>query len=236
MDFSPGSRKKAALIDYATFKIFYDEVPIAVQLFNQEGVMCMVNPAWEALWQAKADEGVGRYNILHDAQALRQGFARFFRQCLAGEPVEIPDFYYDPSLSGFPGRGRWLHSTMHAVQDALSGELYVVLINLDITEIKANEEKYRLVFDNASDAISVVQDGRFRLVNQKVCELSGYSEAELLGRPFTDLIHPADVATVGAYHEQRLQGQTIVPEHYQFRMTSRQGDTRWVDASAVRIV
>lgn len=236
MDCNQGSRtrKKAPFIDYTTFKIFYDGVPIAAQLYNQEGLLCLVNKAWETIWQARTSDVIGRYNILLDPQAQQLGLPRFFRQCLSGEFVEIPDFYYNPALSGFPGRCRWLHNTMYAVQDALSGEPYVVLINLDITEIKTNEEKYRLVFDNASDAISVVQDGFLKLVNRMVCELSGYSEAELLGRPFTDLVHPDDRTAVAANHERRLQGNHV-PNQYQFRMVTRCGESRWLDASAVRI-
>lgn len=141
MDFIAGHRKKPALIDYATFKIFYDEIPISVQLFNAAGVLCMANPAWETLWQAEASEAIGRYNVLHDAQALRGGFAELFQRCLDGESLELPDHFYDPARSGHPGRSRWLHSTMYRVHDALSAEPYVVLIHLDVTERKQAEQK-----------------------------------------------------------------------------------------------
>lgn len=141
MDFLAGHRKRPALIDCATFKIFYDEVPIAVQLFNAEGVLCMANPAWETLWQAEASEAIGRYNVLHDAQALHGGFAELFQRCLDGESLELPDHFYDPARSGYPGRSRWLHSTLYSVHDALSGDPYVVLIHLDVTERKRAEQK-----------------------------------------------------------------------------------------------
>lgn len=141
MDFLANHRPKPALIDSATFKIFYNEMPIAVQLFNAAGVLCMANPAWEALWQARAEDAVGRYNALEDTQAKEIGFAEFFQRCLHGESLEIPDFFYDPTRSGYPGRGRWLHSTMHKVHDALSGAPYVVLCHLDVTERKEAEQQ-----------------------------------------------------------------------------------------------
>lgn len=141
MDFLAAHHKKPALIDCATFKIFYDEVPIAVQLFTAAGVLCMANPAWETLWHAKAEDAVGRYNILQDEQVLQSGFVELFQRCLQGESLEIADHFYDPARSGNPGRSRWLHSTMYAVHDALTGDPYVVLIHLDVTERKRAEQK-----------------------------------------------------------------------------------------------
>ncbi|MEW6595280.1 MAG: LuxR C-terminal-related transcriptional regulator [Thermodesulfobacteriota bacterium] len=141
MDFLSTPRKKPALIDCATFKIFYDEMPIAVQLFDAAGVLCQANPAWESLWQARATDAIGRYNVLQDPQARRAGFAELFQRCLQGEVLEIPDYFYDPVRSGNPGRSRWLHSTMYMVHDALSAEPYVVLIHIDVTERMRAEQK-----------------------------------------------------------------------------------------------
>lgn len=141
MNSLPAPRPKPALIDSATFKIFYGEVPIAVQLFNAAGVLCMANPAWESLWQVKAADMVGRYHALEDAQMAQIGFAELFRRCLNGESLEIPDFFYDPARSGNTGRSRWLRSTMHKVHDALSGEPHVMLCHLDVTERKRAEQK-----------------------------------------------------------------------------------------------
>ncbi|MBI3813734.1 MAG: PAS domain S-box protein [Nitrospinae bacterium] len=59
--------------------------------------------------------------------------------------------------------------------------------------IKKEEEKYRALFDNASDAIIIADtsDGRFIDVNKKAEELTGYSRKELIGLTPWD-IHPMD--------------------------------------------
>ncbi|MCX7877804.1 MAG: PAS domain S-box protein [Ignavibacteria bacterium] len=71
-----------------------------------------------------------------------------------------------------------------------------VLIIQDITErknservLKENENKYRNLFDFATDAIFVQSlDGRIISVNNKACELFGYSREEFRNMKFSDLI------------------------------------------------
>ena len=59
-----------------------------------------------------------------------------------------------------------------------------------------SESKYRDLFENASDLIqSVSADGRFRYVNPAWRKALGYSEKEIGGMNFLDVVHPA-------YHEQ----------------------------------
>ena len=42
--------------------------------------------------------------------------------------------------------------------------------------LRASEEKYRLLFENANESILVAQDGRIKFVNPKFIEVSGYSD------------------------------------------------------------
>ena len=56
--------------------------------------------------------------------------------------------------------------------------------------LRVSEEKYRLVVDNAQEAIVIAQDGMHRFVNPKTVELLGYSEEELLSKPFAGIHSP----------------------------------------------
>lgn len=72
-------------------------------------------------------------------------------------------------------------------------------INCDDTEpkraeeaLRESEEKYRLVVENAKEAIFVAQDRMLKFVNRATEEMGGYSREELTSRPFADFIHPDD--------------------------------------------
>jgi len=71
--------------------------------------------------------------------------------------------------------------------------------------------------EKAREAVFVIQDGVFVYVNPKVSELSGYSEDQLISKPFVEFIHPEDRNAVLQRHLQRLSGQEL-PGHSSFRI------------------
>ncbi len=87
--------------------------------------------------------------------------------------------------------------------------------------LKQSEEKYRLVVENAQEAILVAQDGILRFVNPKIFELISYSEEELLSKPFTEFIHPDDREMVYPTPPAQTEGGTI--SHPLFLPTLGQG-------------
>jgi PAS domain S-box-containing protein len=58
------------------------------------------------------------------------------------------------------------------------------------SELKVSEEKFRLVVENANDAIFIVQDGLVKFPNPKTAEMLGYSEVELEKISLNGIIHP----------------------------------------------
>ncbi len=56
------------------------------------------------------------------------------------------------------------------------------------------EERFRSAFDNAPIGLALVGlDGSWIRVNQALCEMTGYSERELLARTFQEITHPDDL-------------------------------------------
>jgi PAS domain S-box-containing protein len=100
--------------------------------------------------------------------------------------------------------------------------------------LKASEEKYRLLFENANEAIVVIQDNKVKFFNPKFIEFAGYPESELRSRPFLDFIHPDDKEMVAANHIRRLHGE-IAPQLYDFRAIDKDGAIKWLEIFAVLI-
>jgi two-component system, cell cycle sensor histidine kinase and response regulator CckA len=100
--------------------------------------------------------------------------------------------------------------------------------------LRKSEEKYRLVVENASDAICVAQEGLLRFVNPKCKAITGYSEGELVSMSFAELVHPDDREMLGELHRRTLRGRSLVGTRT-FRIIDKEGSIRWVEANAVLI-
>ncbi len=118
----------------------------------------------------------------------------------------------------------------------------VVITTRDVTDraqaeaaLRESEERYRRLVEHSPQAISVQQDGIFVYLNPAAVRLLGAeSEAELLGRPVSDVVHPDDVPAGGAPEAGSLDdgGAPTVRER---RLVRRDGDVLDVELVGVPI-
>lgn len=142
-----------------------------------------------------------------------------------------------------PGTGevRHVHEKCAFERDETGAVQRVFGMVQDITDrqeadeaLRASEEKYRLLVENAGEAVFVAQDGMLKFTNPATERIIGRPKAELESRPFVELIHPDDRALVVGRHRRRLAGED--PEGgYEFRVVHAGGAPRWVAIDAVRI-
>jgi len=100
--------------------------------------------------------------------------------------------------------------------------------------LRESEEKYRLLVDNATDAIFIAQDEVLKFPNPKTEEITGYSAEELAQIPFVDLIYPEDRDTVFNRHMERISGENP-SGMYSFRLINRTGKKMSVQLNTVYI-
>jgi PAS domain S-box-containing protein len=101
--------------------------------------------------------------------------------------------------------------------------------------LQESQEKYRILFENANDAIFIVQDGVIKFPNRGLLDLVGYSAEELAQMQFTDLVHPADSTMVLERYQKRIAGAPDIPATYSHRAIDKTGDELLVELSSVRI-
>ncbi len=95
--------------------------------------------------------------------------------------------------------------------------------------LRQSEEKYRIPIENSLAGIYIIQKGRFKYVNPRFLEITGYSRAEeILGRPFWELVHPDDRALVKRRGLAREKAE-VHPTRYAFRLLKKDGSTIRVD-------
>lgn len=79
--------------------------------------------------------------------------------------------------------------------------------------LRLSEERYRTLFENASDAILIVdENGRFTAVNQKAVERLGYSESELLCLGPVDIEDEAHVKLLPQRAQRLMEEGNIIFE------------------------
>jgi two-component system cell cycle sensor histidine kinase/response regulator CckA len=99
-------------------------------------------------------------------------------------------------------------------------------------KLQSLEGKYRLLVENANDAMFIAQDGVVKFANNKTEDMMGYSSEELATIPFNDFIHPDDRDMVLDRYKRRLNGEEV-PTAYNFRVITRDGKELWIQPNAV---
>ena len=130
---------------------------------------------------------------------------------------------------------RWVEDHLSWGKDPQNNVVSMNGVMYDITErkqaeeaLRETEEKYRMLFENAAEAIYVAQDGKIKFPNPRTEELYGYSAEELTSKPFTYFIHEKDQNMVLERHKKRLRGEKP-PTIYPFRIVNKAGDTKWIE-------
>jgi len=117
--------------------------------------------------------------------------------------------------SADPAEERWIYSRSHIFYDAQGEPLRMIGVNVDITErkhielaLQESEERFRLTIDEAPVGMALVAlDGRFVRVNRALCEIVGYTSAELTALTFQAITHPDDLDADLALRDQLARGE-----------------------------
>ena len=100
--------------------------------------------------------------------------------------------------------------------------------------LRLSEEKYRLLVENASDAILIVQEGQIKFANQRAKQIGNDLGVELDRVPFVQYIHPDDRDLVLEWHKSRIKGEKQ-PATYAFRLVGHDDQDIWIELNAVQI-
>jgi PAS domain S-box-containing protein len=98
----------------------------------------------------------------------------------------------------------------------------------------ASEQKYRELVDNLNDVIFTIDTkGIVTYVSAPVLQVSGFAPGELIGRPFSEVVHADDLPVLEARVRDVLEGRLKL---WEFRVRTKDGDVRWVRTSSRPIV
>ena len=148
-------------------------------------------------------------NLIHpeDKTAMRA----MVNACASGESPRELEFRVilpDGTVRFISGRGEIVHNDT-------DNQIHMAGTAQDITERKKAEEAlaksesaFRATFEQAAVGMArVAPDGRWLEVNQRLCEVVGYTRDELLAMTYQDVMHPDDLDSDLGYVRQVLVGE-----------------------------
>lgn len=98
--------------------------------------------------------------------------------------------------------------------------------------LRESEERFRKIFEEGPLGMAVVGlDNRVQQVNATFCRLTGYSEAELVGRSFAAITHPDDV-DIDVDLARRVFAGEIPFYRLEKRYIRKDGGVVWVNLTA----
>jgi PAS domain S-box-containing protein len=185
------SAQKALRASEERFAAFMEKGPAVCYVKDEHGAYVYLNQQWASQFGTNKEDWIGRT----DQDLFPEEVARMFREndlAVLKSGVTSVVTEVAPALDG--STTYWL-SYKFPLQDE-GGRSYVAGMSVNVTEQKRietelglSEERYRDLIESASDLIqSVGPDGQFLFVNQAWRETLGYTEVELAGVSFFDIV------------------------------------------------
>jgi PAS domain S-box-containing protein len=100
--------------------------------------------------------------------------------------------------------------------------------------LRESEAKFRVLAETTTSAIIILQGTRLKYVNPATERLTGYSQQELLGMNFHDLFPVGKKRFMREWGRQAQHGEILSPGG-EFKITTKNGDDRWIDLAAAAI-
>jgi len=98
-----------------------------------------------------------------------------------------------------------------------------------------SEERFRSLFEQSPIGIGITDlEGAFIRVNARLCQITGYGAAELLGLTMADVLHPVDRVTELALFQQLCQGD-LQQSFQETRYITKTGEVIWVQVTGAAV-
>jgi len=213
------------------FRIIFEKSPISITLLNLSGQIIDVNSATEKLSSLDKDQLIGTHFLKLDfiPQEKLDEIKEYFSELVRGKsigPVEI-------QIINKSKKKLWISYIASLVR--LKGNSIIQVLAQDITlrksleiKLRESEENYRLLTQNVSDMITIVDSKmKIEFINEEIHHKQmGYKNDDLIGRNSLELIHPEDVEKTLQEFKKALNGKERITE---VRIKHKNGHYVWTE-------
>ncbi len=219
------------------FRHSLDESPLGIRIVSSDGELLYANREILKMYSYENIEEMK--STPHKERYTAETFAEYETRLAMRKRDEYVPPNYEVSIVRKDGTIR--HLEVFRKQVLWNGQMQFQALYNDITErkqaeknLRESEKRYRVVVENANEAILITQNMKILFANTVAINNTGYSMEELTSMDFSDLIHPDDIGMVRDYHDRRLKGDDI-PSVYSFRIVCRDKSVKWVELNTTVI-
>lgn len=186
------SRDSALRESEKQLRLFIEHAPVALAMFDKEMNYLSASRLWlrDLVPEGGDPSGLSFYKTF---PCMPEHWKLAYRRALAGEVVKADE----DCFKGAKGASHWLRWEVRPWRKG--GEIAgVIIFSEDISErreaekkLRASEEQFRTLVENAPDAIFIQTEGLFAYVNEATLRLYGAKSAEeLIGKHLLERVHP----------------------------------------------
>ncbi len=107
-------------------------------------------------------------------------------------------------------------------------------VDLKTADLFRSEAKFRAIFQNASEGIGIIYDGKIIFANPRAREILEIEDEPLESIDFFSIPHPSEQSRIKHYYKSRLEGINI-PNQYTYKAVSRKSQQeRWLINNVMR--
>ncbi|BBD08605.1 PAS domain S-box [Desulfovibrio ferrophilus] len=216
-----------------TLRALSDATSDMMVLLDIEGVVLAANAKAAAVFDLKPQDMVGkRIEALHGSPRQHDRWQRLLQVRQADEAVQFTE----------QRGGQSLEHRVYPVHDEFGTVVRFAVFTRDITEallaerkLAESEERFRATFEQAAVGMAHISvEGAWLRVNDKLCDIIGYAREELLGRQFSEFVHPEYLEESLKFRDQMLSGEISSFKQEQ-RYQKRNGVATWINVTVATI-
>ena len=197
------------------YRSVIDRVSDAFVSLDKDWNYTFVNKKAGEIFARKPETLIGKNIWTEFPEWKDQPFYHVYYRAMETQTYQYLEEYY-------PAVDKWFESHVYPSNNGLT------IFFKDVTEIKQvllalkiNEEKYRILIEQASDGI-VITDlaGEILEVNHSIKQMLGYAGEEMIGYPLTVFLPDDDIAAIPLRINELMQGKNLM---YERRLLKKDG-------------
>jgi len=194
----------------ALLRQFIKHSPAAIAMFDTDMLYLQASDRWLKDYQLENREIIGRshYEVFPD---VPERWKKIHARVLSGE-VERCDEESFPRDDGSIEWLQWECQPWYQAGGIIGGLIMFTQVITDRKQteerLREQEDRFRSAFDNAPIGMALVSpQGAWLRVNKSVCEMLGYTEAELQATTFAAITYPEDLESDLENVQRMLEGE-----------------------------